>query len=88
MDELIVAEHAFKHGLTAEDVRYAWENSFVAQRRLAPHEDQIVVVGLTKDGKVAELIGSQKASCIVIYHAMVPPTKRVLMEVGLVRSGK
>ena len=37
----------------------------------------------TEDGRVVELVGSQKPSAVVIYHAMEPPTKRVLFELGL-----
>ncbi len=83
MSRLVVAEHAFKHGLSEESIRFAWENRMASQHRKAPYEDQVVAIGLTEDGRVVELIGSQKPSAVVIYHAMEPPTKRVLFELGL-----
>ena len=70
MRRLVVAEHAFKHGLNEESIRYVWENRMASQHRKAPYEDQVVAIGLTEDGRVVELIGSQKPSAVVIYHAM------------------
>ena len=52
MNRLVVAEHAFKHGLNEESIRYAWENRMASQHRKAPYEDQVVAIGLTEDGRV------------------------------------
>ena len=82
MNRLVVAEHAFKHGLNEESIRYAWENRMASQHRKAPYEDQVVAIGLTEDGRVVELVGSQKPSAVVIYHAMEPPTKSAVLFDG------
>ena len=44
--EVLVDLHALKHGLTEEEILYAWKNYVRKQHRRAPKEDRVVVVAL------------------------------------------
>ena len=73
MDDVQIDVHAFKHGVTSDEILQAW-NSIVAMRlRTAPCEETIVAIGLSAQGEA------------IVYHAMKPPTEKVLKELGLVR---
>lgn len=85
MEEPIVAEHALKHGLSEEDIRYAWSNFVRKQYRGAPNEGEIVVVGYDRRGRFIEIVAAEREFGTIIYHAMQPPTTNVLAELGLVR---
>jgi hypothetical protein len=88
MPELIIAEHAFKHGLSADEISYAWENFVRKQYRGAPNEGEIVVVGCDATGRLIEIVAAERPFGIVISHAMRPPTLRILSELGLARRQK
>lgn len=83
MGEVVIAEHALKHGLRAEEIAFAWDNYIGMQFRGAPREGEIVVVGPTPTGEVAELVAAERGNGVVIFHAIKPPTGRVLRELGL-----
>jgi len=85
MDELVIDEHAYKHGITEEQIIHAWENFVRKQFRQSPREDQVVAVGYDKQGKMIQLVGVTKPFGTLIYHAMEPPTMNVLIELGLAR---
>lgn len=44
MIEIVVHDHALKHGLTEEDVLYAWNNFVRKQRRKVPWEDEYLLL--------------------------------------------
>lgn len=88
MDDVIIAEHAFKHGISQEDIVYAWENFVRKQYRGAPHEGEVVVVGYDRAGRFIEIVAATRPFGTVIYHAMEPPTRNVLIELGLARRRK
>lgn len=85
MDELIIDEHAFKHGLAAEDISYAWGNFVKKQYRGAPHEGEVVAVGYDRRGRPIEMIAADRSFGTVVFHAIEPPTAKVLIELGLAR---
>ena len=94
MDDVQIDVHAFKHGVTSDEILQAW-NSIVAMRlRTAPCEETIVAIGLSAKGEAIdlradlysiELVASLKWQGVLVYHAMKPPTEKVLKELGLVR---
>ena len=84
MEEVVVAEHAFKHGMGVEDIEYAWEHFVRRQCRGAPNEGQVAVVGYDREGRLVQLVAYRTETCVVIFHAMAPPTKKLMAEVGLV----
>ena len=88
MNEVVIVEHAFKHGLEAEDIAYAWENFVRKQYRGAPNEGEIIVVGYDKRGRFIEIVAAERPSGTVIYHAMEPPSENVLAELGMIRRKK
>lgn len=86
MDDVIIAEHAFKHGLSADDIVYAWQNFVRKQYRGAPNEGEIVVVGYDRKGRFIEVVAAERSFGVIIYHAMEPPTTKVLVELGLAKG--
>ena len=60
--------NALKHGLTSEEVAYAW---------------LWISVGSLPGGRFAELIGFMDIDGVwCVFHAMVPPTKKFKRELG------
>ena len=86
MFEVVVHSHALKHGISESDILYAWENFIAKQRRTAPREEEIVAIGTTPDGALVQLIGKDLGCVHLIFHAMVPPSEKVLRELGLRRG--
>lgn len=83
--EIIVAEHALKHGLTERQIRYAWGHYLAMQHRAAPAEDEVIAVGYEQTGRLVQLVAVERKQVQIIYHAMSPPTRRMLTELGLRR---
>lgn len=85
MIEIVVHNHALKHGLKEEDIEFAWKHFIRQRRRAAPCSEQIIAVGVTKDGDVVEMVAVEKAEGLMVYHALTPPTGSMLRELGLAR---
>lgn len=85
MDEPIIVEHALKHGLLEDDIRFAWDNFVRKQYRGAPNEGEIIAVGYDRAGRFIEIVAAERSFGTIIYHAMCPPTVKLLKELGLVR---
>lgn len=85
MDDVQIAVHAFKHGVTSDEILQAWSSIVAIRLRTAPCEETIVAIGLSAKGEAVELIASLKWQGVLVYHAMKPPTEKVLKELGLVR---
>lgn len=85
MVEVYVEPHAFKHGISESDIRFAWGNYVARQYRGAPNEGQIVAIGLGRTGRAIEMVAIEREFGILIYHAFSPPTHSALKELGLLR---
>ena len=83
--ELYVDEHAFKHGLSEGQILYAWGNFIKKMYRGKPNEGEIVCVGYDQKGKMIQMVGVEKGFGVLIFHAMAPPTKNALKELGLLK---
>ena len=83
--EIIVAEHALRHGLTESEIVYAWENFIRKQRRKSPNETQVAAIGYDRKGRLIQMVAVDIPSGVLIYHAMTPPTAKVLIELGFAR---
>ncbi len=83
--DLVIHPHALKHGVTENSIRYAWDNFVKRVYRESPDQDQIIAVGCDLAGKMIQLVAVDKLSTVIIYHAMTPPTEKVLKELGLSR---
>lgn len=77
--------HALKHGLSEEDIFYSWQNFVSKRHRLLAQSNQIIAVGLDKQGRFVQMVGVITKDGIMVYHAMSPPTKSFLAEIGLAR---
>ena len=86
MENVYVHPHALKHGLTEEEILYAWDNYISKRRRHIPNTDQIIAVGFDRAGHFVQMVGITKKDGVMVYHAMTPPTARFLAETGLVRK--
>jgi len=75
MDDVYIAEHALRHGLSEEDIRFAWENFLRRQYRGAPHEGEVVVVGCDRRGRLIQMVGIHKPFGTLVYHAILPQPK-------------
>ena len=86
MAKIEVHSHALKHGLSEDDVRYAWEH-FVIKR---PRDvDYWVAIGFDARGREIELVAVECANAtFLIIHAMSPATKSIKQELGYGRGQK
>lgn len=80
-----ITEVAFKHGISQEDIEYAWKHFHKKQYRGSPNEGEIVLVSPDRKGRPMQIVAAERDFGTVIYHAMRPPTRKVLMELGLDR---
>ena len=83
--DIYFSAHAFKHGLTEEQIRFAWDNFVRKQHRNVPQEDEIIAVGYDREGSFIEIVAINGAAGVLVYHATVPPTSKFLKEIGLLR---
>lgn len=83
MEDVFVHPHALRHGLTEGQVLEAWENFQVRQPRSAPREDELVAVGYTRAGVAVQMVGVVHQGFVLVIHAMAPPTRGFLLELGL-----
>lgn len=83
MDNVFIAEHALKHGIDPDDIEFAWSNYNIRRYRGAPNEGEVVAVGYDRKGRPMELVAAIRPQGMIIFHAMRPPTRKALMELGL-----
>ncbi len=86
--DVVVAEHALKHGLSPDDIEFAWVNYCARRYRGAPDEGEIVAVGYDRAGRMIEIVAAMRPFGTVIFHAMRPPTGKVLKELELLGGKK
>lgn len=85
MIEIAVHPRALKHGLTKEEIKFAW-NNFIRQRhRQSPRSDQVIAVGTTRAGLAIEMVAVEMSEELLVYHAFAPTTEIILRELGLAR---
>lgn len=85
MECLIIDEHALKHGLSPEEIAHAWNNFALRQYRGAPNEGEVAAIGFDRSGRPVELVAIEKPFGTVIFHAIAPPTRNMLLELGFER---
>lgn len=84
MIEIYVHPHALKHGLSEDEIKFAWSNYVRSQPRSAPNEDHEVRIGFgKKTPRAIQMIGVVKDYGVLIYHAMTPPQSSVESELRL-----
>jgi hypothetical protein len=55
------------------------------EHRSEPNSKQAAAVGFDSKGRLLEMVAVFDGKDYLIYHAMTPPTKKVLAELGLSR---
>ena len=71
--------------LAEEDVKEAW-NSYVRMARRDGTDSYYVAVGFDQVGRAIEMVAVETIDGDwYVYHAMTPPTNKVLRELGLMR---
>lgn len=87
-DRIIVLPHALKHGLSEVEVAHAWKNALYSRRREGKDDPpQWIAVSILPDGRMVELIGIEdEDGNWRVFHALVPPTKKFMKELGLGRK--
>ena len=82
-----VHSHARKHGLTDEEIAYAWENVIRCRQRNGTDDPPLwITIGVLPDGKLVELVAFlDEAGVWCVFHAFVPPTKKFRNELGFGR---
>lgn len=83
MFEVRVHSHALKHGISEKDVLCAWENYLCMRGRDIPRTDQMIAIGVDRFGRLIQMVGVVKEDGILIYHALTPPTKNFMLELGM-----
>lgn len=80
----IVANHAFKHGLSKEDILHAWRNAYISRQRIGGRAFERISVGPDCSGRDVQVIFAWDRSRgnWTIFHAM-PLTKGVKRELEI-----
>jgi hypothetical protein len=70
--------------LCNQDVLDAWENCIRSRPRIDKNPDEYIAVGLDRNGRAIEMTAKRSSGGDwLIYHAMTPPSKKTLKELGL-----
>lgn len=88
MELIAIHPHALKHGLTETDITSAWNSAFAWFRRdLENGGIDYVLIGLDRRNRFMELIARycSEQNGYIIFHSLVPPTHKVLREIGIDR---
>lgn len=83
-----INSHALKHGLEAEDAAYAWGHSVKCRQRMGTDDLPLwISIDVLPDGRMAELVGFLDVSGTgCVFHAVTPPTKKFMKELGFDRG--
>jgi len=83
VNERVAQRHA---GISPDDIRIAWMNAIkIIERSGGGLPDAVLVaVGFDGRGRLLEMIGVVlPEDKIHVFHALTPPTKKVLLEMGI-----
>lgn len=80
-----IRPHALKHGLSESEICYAWKTIFKsAHRDTGETPDRWIAIGWLPDGRQAQMVAiKDRDGNWEIFHAMSPPTKKVMKELGI-----
>ena len=69
-----------------EDVRSAWRNAIRIVLRQLNEKDHYLVIGQGASGRVIEIVAAREDNgSVLVFHAMTPPSKKTLKELGFIR---
>jgi len=87
MDKVIVHPRVTERHpeLSEEDVKKAWR-AYIRMMRREGDDDYYIAVGFDEAGRTIEMVTVETIEGDwYIYHAMTPPSKKTLIELGLMR---
>lgn len=85
MDLYDIHSYAFKHNISERDIRHTWRNGFAWGRRDRDDGNvDYLVVGQDTRGRLIEILARFTPKGYIVFHALTPPTKKVLRELGLI----
>ena len=72
--------------ITEEDAIVAWKSAIASIRRETSEKDFLLAVGFDRNARLIETIATEDdQGTVFIFHAMTPPSIKMLREVGLVK---
>lgn len=85
---LVIMNHAYKHGLTEEEIRFTWNNSLVKFSRSHDSHGEVIVAFGPPDGTAlvvgikdcVAVLGRVEEPYIFIFHASRPPVPTLIQE--------
>lgn len=86
MAEVIVHPRVCKRHpeLSEEEVLAAWSNRFALAMRLDRRPGECIAIGVDGGGRMVEMVACRSFDGEwLIYHAMTPPTRKALRELGI-----
>lgn len=70
--------------ITEEDVQDAWIGCIRSVSRLAENTGEVVLLGCDAKGRLMEMVAKRlDTESWLVFHALTPPTKKTLVELGL-----
>jgi hypothetical protein len=80
-----ILPHALRHGLTEDEVAYAWASLIrCRQRQSGDDPPRWIAIGSLPDGRMVEMVAFESlAGEWYVFHAMTPPTTKFIQELGL-----
>jgi hypothetical protein len=70
--------------LTDDDVLGAWANCIRSVPRVDKNPNEHIAVGSDGKGRLVEMVGVRLMDgSWIVFHAMTPPTRKTLLELGL-----
>ena len=87
--EVHVRIHERHPEILDEDVRTAWNNAFLSRPRLDGSTDRQMAIGQDAKGRLLEMLAQRiDPSTWLVYHAMTPPSNKVLKELRVLWRGR
>ena len=88
-DEVVVHEHAYKHGILKDDILHAWRNAYANQTRTGLYPPQHLLAGPDRRSRDLQLacVWDDDDQNWVVFHAM-PLTNAARRELGLRKRGQ
>ena len=83
---ILIGQSALKHGLTEEEILYAYEHclrSRTIQRAGNVNNEVDLILSSLKDGRLCELIATKTydEENVFIFHAFTPPTDGFMKQI-------
>ena len=83
--EMRILPHALRHGLSEEEVAYAWASPIRCRQRQSKDEPpRWIAIGTLSDGRMVEMVAFESLDrqwCV--FHVKSPPTTKFINELGL-----